>query len=602
MFYPEDLIEEIRSKNDIVEVISSYMKLQRKGANYTGVCPFHNEKTASFMVSPSKQIFRCFGCGVGGDVYSFIRKYENIDFKEAIKVLAERAGVSLPEKEYSEEERKSLELRNLLLEINSKVARFYYHKIMQLPNAGMAYFEKRKLNNDTIRNFALGFSGNIRGELHKYLKGLGYSDEILKQTGLVKFSEKGTYDTFWNRVIFPIIDVHRNVIGFGGRILGEGNPKYLNSSESIIFKKGQNLYGLNFAKSSSEDYFLLCEGYMDVIALHQAGFKNAIASLGTALTLGHVRLIKKYKQKIIITYDSDNAGVNAAKKAIPILRELGISVRVLNMKPFKDPDEFIVNLGKEKFLERIENAKNAFLWEIDILKTDYNLIDPEQKTLFYREIADRLLLFDENFERENYMQSVCKEQNISYEYMKNLIDLKQGNKKDISVNKNVANKNISQNKNISPNKSTSNNKLSAKEKEILKSQGFIISMLSEDISLYESIKKNISPEEFINDYYIEVLTKIYKLYENGKTEVGSIINDYIEDEKMQNFVTKLLSIGLSESVGENHKRMLEESIFTVKLYYLDRERIKAAKSSDMSRLQEITLSQQELKKKGIHLE
>ena len=426
----------------------------------------------------------------------------------------------------------------------------------------------------------MGFSGNIRGELHKYLKGLGYSDEILKQTGLVKFSEKGTYDTFWNRVIFPIIDVHRNVIGFGGRILGEGNPKYLNSPESIIFKKGQNLYGLNFAKSSSEDYFLLCEGYMDVIALHQAGFKNVIASLGTALTLGHVRLIKKYKQKIIITYDSDNAGVNAAKKAIPILRELGISVRVLNMKPFKDPDEFIVNLGKEKFLERIENAKNAFLWEIDILKTDYDLIDPEQKTLFYREIADRLLLFDENFERENYMQSVCKEQNISYEYMKNLIDLKQGNKKDISVN----------------------NKLSAKEKEILKSQGFIISMLSEDISLYESIKKNISPEEFINDYYIEVLTKIYKLYENGKTEVGSIINDYIEDEKMQNFVTKLLSIGLSESVGENHKRMLEESIFTVKLYYLDRERIKAAKSSDMARLQEITLSQQELKKKGIHLE
>ena len=358
MYYPEDVIEEVRTRNDIVDVISGYVKLQKKGSNYFGLCPFHNEKSPSFSVSPQKQMYYCFGCGAGGNVITFVMEYENYTFPEALKVLADRAGVKLPEVEYSREERARADKRSTLLEINKLAANYFYYQLHQPQGKiGYDYFKKRELSDETIRRFGLGFANKTSNDLYQYLRAKGYGDEILKDTGLVTMEERGTYDKFWNRVMFPIMDVNNRVIGFGGRVMGDGTPKYLNSPETMIFDKSRNLYGLNYARTSREKYMLACEGYMDVIAMHQAGFTNAVASLGTAFTTQHAALLKRYTDTVILTYDSDGAGVKAALRAIPILKEAGISTRVLNLKPYKDPDEFIKNLGPEAFRERNEQAQ-----------------------------------------------------------------------------------------------------------------------------------------------------------------------------------------------------------------------------------------------------
>ena len=350
MRYPEEVIEEVRARNDILDVISGYVSLKRKGASYFGLCPFHNEKTGSFSVSRSKQIYYCFGCGAGGNVISFIMQYENLTFPEAVQFLAKRAGVTLPERPYTEEEKKAQDLKSQLLEIH-KAAATHYYQLLHTREGERAYryLKERRLTDETIRHFGLGYSSRQPGELYRFLRSRGYKDDVLKQSGLVTIEEKHTRDKFWNRAMFPILDVSNRVIGFGGRVMGDGEPKYLNSPETKLFDKSRNLYGLNYAKNSRKDYFLLCEGYMDVISLHQAGFSNAVASLGTALTSQHCLLIRRYVKEVVLTYDSDGAGVNAAKRAIPLLREAGISAKVLSMKPYKDPDEFIKGLGAEAY-------------------------------------------------------------------------------------------------------------------------------------------------------------------------------------------------------------------------------------------------------------
>ena len=361
MFYPEEIVEEVRTKNDIVDVISGYVKLQKKGSNYFGLCPFHNEKSPSFSVSSNKQMYYCFGCGAGGNVITFLMEYENYSFPEALKVLADRVGVTLPEKELSKEARAQADLRTTLLEINKLAANYFYYQLKHPQGRqGYEYLRNRRLTDDTIRRFGLGFANKTSDDLYRYLRDKGYSDQILKETGLVTIEERGTHDKFWNRVMFPIMDVNNRVIGFGGRVMGDGTPKYLNSPETKLFDKSRNLYGLNYARSSKEKFMLICEGYMDVIAMHQAGFTNAVASLGTAFTLQHASLIRRYTDQVILTYDSDGAGVKAALRAIPILKEAGVSCKVLNMEPYKDPDEFIKNLGPDEFRQRIEKAKNSF--------------------------------------------------------------------------------------------------------------------------------------------------------------------------------------------------------------------------------------------------
>lgn len=347
MYYPDEVIEEVRMKNDIVDVISGYVKLQKKGANYFGLCPFHNEKSPSFSVSPGKQMYYCFGCGAGGNVLTFVMEYENYTFQEALQSLADRAGVTLPKMEYSKEAREQAEFRARLLEVNKLAANYFYYQMKQ-PQGKIAYeyfHDKRKLTDETMLRFGLGYSNKTSDDLYRFLKEKGYDDAFLSQTGLVTIEERGGRDKFWNRVMFPIMDVNNRVIGFGGRVMGDGEPKYLNSPETKLFDKSRNLYGLNYARTTREKYMLVCEGYLDVISMHQAGFTNAVASLGTAFTSQHAGVLKRYTDQVILTYDSDGAGIKAALRAIPILRDAGISARVLNMKPYKDPDEFIKNMG-----------------------------------------------------------------------------------------------------------------------------------------------------------------------------------------------------------------------------------------------------------------
>ena len=424
MYYPDELIEEVRTRNDIVDVISDYVRLQKKGSSYFGLCPFHNEKTPSFSVTPSKQMYYCFGCGAGGNVFTFIMEYENYSFVEALKFLAQRAGVELPQEEYSKEAKERADTRSALLEMNKLAAKYYY---AQLKTEGgrqaREYLQNRQLSQETITAFGLGYSSKYSDDLFRYLKMKGYSEEMIIKAGLVNVDEKhGVYDKFWNRVMFPIMDVNNRVIGFGGRVMGEGEPKYLNSPETKIFDKSRNLYGLNIARTTRKPQLLLCEGYMDVIALHQAGFDNAVASLGTSLTSGHASLLKRYTKEVYLTYDSDGAGVKAALRAIPILKEVGIITKVINMQPYKDPDEFIKALGAEEYQKRIDQAENSFLFEIRMLEQNYDMNDPESKTAFYNETARRLLAFPEELERNNYIQAVADKYRIGFEDLRKLVN------------------------------------------------------------------------------------------------------------------------------------------------------------------------------------
>ncbi|MBQ9421825.1 MAG: DNA primase [Lachnospiraceae bacterium] len=424
MRYDESTIEKVREANDIVDVVGQYVRLTKKGANYFGLCPFHGEKTASFSVSPRKQIYYCFGCGAGGNVISFLMEYENYSFQESLKALADRAHIDLPEPKDGGEDRGARELKRQLLDIHKDAAMYYYRQL-QTPEgaAGYRYFSgQRRLSDATITHFGLGFAPKASDALYRFLKDKGWSDEIISASGLVTIQETKIHDKFWNRVMFPIMDTNSRVIGFGGRVMGDGVPKYLNSPETLIFDKSAHLYGLNFARKSRRKYMLLCEGYMDVIALHQAGFTNAVASLGTAFNEKHARLLKRYTDLVILTQDSDDAGVNAKLRAYPILYDAGIQTKVLDMSPYKDPDEFIRAEGPDAYETRIRQAKNAFIYMIEVLKKHYDLSDPAEKTAFYNGVADRLCMFREPLERGNYIDSVSHEFMIPKDELKALVD------------------------------------------------------------------------------------------------------------------------------------------------------------------------------------
>ena len=341
MYYPDEKVEEVLRANNIVDVVGSYVHLQKKGANYFGLCPFHNEKSPSFSVSEPKQMFYCFGCGAGGNAATFLMKYENYSFQEALQTLADRAGIKLPEVNYSEEARKREEKRKLLLAVNKEAAVYYYRLLRsEKGRKGLRYLAERKLDRVTMRDFGLGYADGSGSDLTAHLKSCGYSDDVILEAGVAAFDEKrGMHDKFWNRVIFPIMDVRGQVIGFGGRVMGDAKPKYLNSPETEVFDKSRNLYGLNISRRSKAPYKILCEGYMDVISMHQAGFHEAVASLGTSFTEGQASLIKRYAQEVLLAYDSDGAGGRAALRSIGILKKAGIPCRVIDLRPCKDPDE-----------------------------------------------------------------------------------------------------------------------------------------------------------------------------------------------------------------------------------------------------------------------
>ena len=530
MYYPDEVIEEVRSKNDIVDVISGYVRLQKKGANYVGLCPFHNEKTGSFSVSRSKQMFYCFGCHEGGNVITFIMKYENATFSEALEKLADRASITLPKYELSEEQKKKAGKKNLLLEINKEAARYFYYQLRgNSGKHGMDYFLKRQLSEETINAFGLGFALPFSDDLVKYLKSKYYKDADIIEAGLASFDEKrGLHDKFWNRVMFPIQDINHRVIGFGGRVMGEGEPKYLNSPETPVFDKSRNLFGLNFARSSKKDYLILCEGYMDVIAMHQAGFKEAVASLGTAFTSGQANLLKRFCNSVILSYDSDGAGTSAALRAIGILREVDLNAKVLDLKPYKDPDEFIKNLGREAFEERIKTAKNSFFFEIEVLERGFDIKDPQEKTTFYREMAKKICGFADEVERNNYIDAVCERYNISADAMKRMV---------ISY----AASGI-----VRPEQTIKSGVKKADPAEGRKqAQRLLITWISEERDIFDKISEYISPSDFTEELYRKVAERMFDSFNKDEPFEAASLVSLTQDEDEQKEIARLFNTKLT---------------------------------------------------------
>ena len=425
MYYSDDIVEQVRSANDIVDVIGQDVKLKRTGSNYVGLCPFHNEKTPSFSVSRQKQMFYCFGCHKGGNVITYVEEYNNMGFLEAVEYLAQRAQIRLPRREISAEEKRSMTERMQLLEVNRLAGTYYYCSLRSSAGkAGLDYLTSRGLSEKTMKAFGLGYAPKTPSDgLYRYMKSQGISDDLLRRSGLMNVNEKrgSMYDRFWNRVIFPIMDTSNRIIGFGGRVMGDAGPKYLNSPETKIFDKSRNLYALNLARRAKEDYLVLCEGYMDVISMHQAGFTNSVASLGTSLTPGHCALLARFTKKVILSYDSDKAGVAAAMRAIPMLRKAGITARVLRLDPYKDPDELIRALGHDEMQGRLERAQNALMFEIEITRREYNLDDPDSKTRFFEYTASRIAALETQMERQNYIDAVCREYLVEKKQLQELV-------------------------------------------------------------------------------------------------------------------------------------------------------------------------------------
>ena len=410
MRYPEHVIEEVREQSDIVGIISDYTPLTKKGNSYFGLCPFHNEKTPSFSVSDEKQMYYCFGCGAGGNVITFMMEKENMSFPEAMTYLADRAHISLEQTE-SEGDHSQEAHKNAILEIYTKAAKFYYYTMMSKEYAfSLNYFTRRDMTLGTIKKFGLGYAPSQYNMLYNYLKKEGYDDALLLESGLCMQSEKSgrLYDRFSDRVMFPIFNTNKKVIAFGGRVLDDRQPKYMNSAESVLFDKSRTLYGLHLARTQKHPYYILVEGYMDVIAMHQAGFTQTVASLGTAFTSGHARLLKRYTNQVIILYDSDQAGKNATLRAIPILRNEGIHINVLQLEDGKDPDEFLKKFGQDKMQKLLENAKSDIWFRVTTLQQAYHLDIPDQKIKFLQEVSQIIAELPSTIEQSVYTKEIAQ--------------------------------------------------------------------------------------------------------------------------------------------------------------------------------------------------
>ena len=586
MRYSDDIIEEVRMKNDIVDVISQYVKLTRKGSSYFGLCPFHNEKTPSFSVTPSKQMYYCFGCGAGGNVYNFIMEYENYSFGEALSHLAGRAGVELPKIEYSREAREKAEQRAALLEINKLAAQYFYYQLRrESGKTAYGYLLGRGLSEETIRKFGLGYSDKYSDDLYKYLKGKGYSDELLRESGLFNVDERrGMYDKFWNRVIFPIMDVNNRVIGFGGRVMGEGKPKYLNSPETKIFDKSRNLYGLNVARTTRKNYLILCEGYMDVIAMHQAGFTNAVASLGTALTSGHASLVKRYTKEVLLLYDSDGAGVRAALRAIPILREAGVTSRVVSLKPWKDPDEFIKNEGAEAFEERLNQAMDSFMFRVHIAEQDFAMDVPQGQNQFFERCAEMLLELSDELERNLYIEAIVKEYG---RYGVGTEDIRK------RVNT-LAMKGTPAEKRIQPKSGTPENR--KKESAADKAQKLMLTWLVNYPGIFEQVEKYISPSDFVVPLYKQVAEMLFEQHKEGETNPGKLLNAFTDSEEQREVASLFNATIHLENEGEQ-QRAFSDALLRIKEESL-KEKNRTWNPADMAGLQELIKAKKELEDLG----
>lgn len=559
MYYSDELIEEVRSRNDIVDVIGSYVNIKKKGNSYSACCPFHHEKTPSFHVSREKQMYHCFGCGVGGNVYTFLMEHENYSFPEAVEALAERAGVNLPEQSMTPEARKQADVRAKIKDMN-KLAAGYFHYLLKSEHGrrAMEYLKNRGLTDETIIKFGLGFSDVYSDDLYKYLRSKGYHDEELKDSGLIKYDEKhGASDRFWNRVMYPIIDTNNRVIGFGGRVMGDAKPKYVNTQDTPVFDKSRNLYGLNLAKKSKRRGIIFCEGYMDVISMHQAGFDNAVASLGTALTVGQVNLVKRFTDHVYLAYDSDEAGTKAALRALEIMREFEMPVRVISLKPYKDPDELIQAEGTEGFEKRIDEALSGTMFEIRVLANNYNQEDPQERTQFQREAAKRLSVIMDPLERKNYIDSVAKEYGMDADSLKEAVT-QYGIANAGRVNTSVFREKTKQK---SPEEE--------KEQKQLKSERLLLTWLINENTLFGALKGVLTADDFFEPIYHNIATGLFEQYEKeGRVTPAAIINHYQSKEEhekvsgimQQNFDMEITQSEKSKVITDLVKKIKMRSI------------------------------------------
>jgi len=552
MYYGEDIVEEVRQKTDIVDLVGQYVHLKKKGSSYFGLCPFHGEKTASFSVSPGKQIFYCFGCGKAGDSIRFLMEYENLSFVEALEELAERANVTLPKEE--KRDKGEEDLRYKILEINKQAALFYVKQLRsEKGKQGLAYCAKRKLSGESITHFGLGYAGKERDSLYQYCKSLGFKDQVLQESGLFSFKENGVYDKFFNRLMFPIMDLHNRVIGFGGRVMGDGEPKYLNSPETKLFDKSRNLFALNFSRKSRANYFILCEGYMDVISLHQWGFSEAVAALGTAFTEQQADLMKRFNSLIYLCFDSDGAGKKACKRAISILREKKLEGKVICLSPYKDPDEFLKAEGKEAFEKRIEEAKNAFLWEVEEKKTEFDLHDPAGMQKYMESIAELLRTsFSDPVERENYLKAVAREQMLKAENLQHLVD-KEEEKTQLSFG-------------LRKNAGRQEKKREEKWNSPLEEE--FLSVLMQRNEFVDLAKKYIEEVDFQGDFAKEIYLKLL-----SGLSAKAILDSYQNEEEKYQKLVKLYHGDLyhMDLEKDEEKKLLSDYIRQLKLQKIEKE-------------------------------
>ncbi len=528
--YSDELIDEIRNSNDIVDVVSQYVVLKRSGRNYFGLCPFHKEKSPSFSVSPDRQIFHCFGCGVGGDSIKFVSKIENLDFRQTVELLAEKAGIALPTSDNEEDNAKS-KLKEKVYQINTIAAQFY-HENLYKPTAKPAqeYVKKRKLDNNTLKTFSIGYSGNF-DELYKELKKNGFAEEEMLASSLIKKSEKGAYyDSFRGRLMYPIKDIKDRVIAFGGRVLDDSKPKYINSPENIVYSKGRNLFGLNVAKRSGKDKIIIVEGYMDAISLYQRGITNVVASLGTALTEQQGRLLRKYAAQVIIGYDSDGAGQAATLRGMEILQNLGCDIRILQLDgQAKDPDEYVIKYGSARFEKRVEEAISLVEYKVKTLKNNMKIESASDKINFLNEIVKILSRVENNVEKEIYIDRIAKEYGITKEAL-----YAESNKRTYANNigiKKLEKKNVIK-------KEETNNKEENSEASV-KRENVLISLLINEENAYQKIKDRIKPEDFKQEKNRRIVQKLYEHFEKGNSN-NNIINLF-EDEELINQITYIMA-------------------------------------------------------------
>ncbi|HJJ03270.1 MAG TPA: DNA primase [Clostridiaceae bacterium] len=545
--YSEELIDEIRNSNDIVDIISQYVILKRSGRNFFGLCPFHKEKTPSFSVSPDKQIFHCFGCGAGGNVIHFISKIENVDFKESLEILADRAGIKLPTLENNVDS-KRLELKEKVYEINKLVA-MYYHETLYKPQAKPAqeYVKKRKLDNKALKEFCIGYAENAN-VLYKLLKEKGFTEEEILASDLVIKKGNNYVDRFKNRLIFPIQDIRNRFIAFGGRVLDNSLPKYINSPENIVYSKARNLYGLNVAKNTKTRKLIIVEGYMDTVSLHQRGIDNVVASCGTALTEAQGRLLRKYAEKVIISYDSDSAGQAATLRGLEILNNLGCDIRILQMEGAKDPDEYVIKYGNGRFNDLVENAISLVEFKIKVLKKGLNIENTNDKIKFMNEIAKILGGVDNKIEQEIYIDKISSDYNISKEAI-----YAQINKNEYSNNKGAK---------ILESSSIRKPTIKRQEKEINpeleKRENIIISLLIDGgEEIYNKIKDIINPNDFKSEANQKIMRRLYEEFEKGNSNINSLVDMFADDEQVVNALTGIMA---DDYEIEDNKKALDDVI------------------------------------------